>query len=98
MKLPVFENYGQYSSDNYGMHTLKFIVNGNSFYYSYKTLIAFHTSKTGLVIRENEWKQTTGKHLNWIDSDKKKRVSGDEFQRIYDVTFSNVQSVRNNNA
>lgn len=49
-------------------------------YFSYKTIIAFQAAGK-LVIRENEWSVTTGKHLNWIDSDKKKRISTPEFEK-----------------
>lgn len=51
-------------------------------YYSYETLIAFE--KNGkLTIRQNAWKTTTGKHLNYIDDDKSKRVDKDTFEREY---------------
>ena len=79
---PSFNCYANYSSDNYGLHALVFHIGGNSFYFSYETLIAF-TTPDGLVIRKNEWGPTTGKHLNAIDEDKKKRVSADIFWEAY---------------
>ena len=78
--LPRFRNYGDYSSDNYGSHCLEFTIGGLSVYFSYKTPIAFFRPRIGLVIRENDWGSTTGKHLNWIDDDKTKRISGIEFE------------------
>ena len=37
-----YGNYGNYSSNNYGVHSLYFKdVKGNTFYFSYDTLIAF---------------------------------------------------------
>ena len=54
---------------------------GNLFYFSYITLVAFRTLKTGLVCLENSWSTTTGKHLNWIEPDKKARVDYEEFNR-----------------
>jgi len=53
----------------------------------------FSTSRTGLVCRKNEWGTTTGKHLNWIQPDKKKRVTGKEFDRIYSETFPEEKKV-----
>ena len=35
----------------------------------------------------NNWRTTTGKHLNWIQPDKKKRVTKEEFDRIFAETF-----------
>lgn len=36
-------------------------------FFSYETVIAFHHTNTGLVVCENVWGVTTGKHLNAID-------------------------------
>ena len=75
-----FETYGNYSSNNYGVNALVFTdVNKVDYYFSYKTLVAFDHKSTGLVIRENIWGNTTGKHLNWIDDDKSKRVNENTF-------------------
>ena len=83
-----FESYGNYSNSNYGAHCLVFTdALGNNFYFSYKTLVAFSGPKTGLVCITNYWGPTTGKHLNWIERDKKKRVNQDEFDKIYKKTF-----------
>ena len=36
------------------------------------------------VVHQNDWSNTTGKHLNWIDGgDKSSRVSADEFHRLW---------------
>lgn len=56
---------------------------GITVYFSYKTPVAFETAKTGLVCRVNDWSTTTGKHLNAIQPDKSKRVSGQEFERLF---------------
>lgn len=85
--LPEFTCYGDYSS-NYGIHALKFTTpNNDEFYYSYQTLVAFSTERSGLVCRKNVWKTTTGKHLNAIQPNKAKRVSKEEFERLYILTF-----------
>ena len=40
---------------------------GFTYFYSYNTLVAFEHTLSGLVVRENVWRATTGKHLNAID-------------------------------
>ena len=81
-------NYGQYSNDNYGTHTLGFTDSqGNDFYFSYNTLVAF-TYKGNLYVHANDWGNTTGKHLNWIDGgDKKARLSHEDFCKKYTECF-----------
>ena len=75
-----FESYGNYSSNNYGVNALVFTdINRIKYYFSYETLVAFEHPTSELVIRENIWGNTTGKHLNWIDRDKSKRVNTETF-------------------
>ena len=82
-----FKNYGNYSSDNYGKHSLVFTdTNNNDFYFSYNTLIAFRSDK-GFFVRQNDWSTTTGKHLNWIKKDKKERLTSEQFKAIYKESF-----------
>jgi hypothetical protein len=53
-------------------------------WFSYRTMIAFHVDGHSRVVRENDWGPTTGKHLKSIDGgDKKSRVSGEEFERLW---------------
>jgi len=88
-----FENYGRYSSDNYGSHSLKFTdANNKQYWFSYDTLIAFYApDKSGLwstYVIQNQWSTTTGKHLNWIDSgNKKERLTPEEFENKYVECF-----------
>ena len=50
-------------------------------YFSYETIVAFRAPDTGLVVSENIWSPTTGKHLNWLDDgDKKGRTPHNEFE------------------
>jgi hypothetical protein len=51
--------------------------------FSYTTIIAFQYGwgADAWVVRENEWSNTTGKHLNWVNEDKSIRVDGEEFKR-----------------
>ena len=51
-------------------------------YFSYSTPVAFRLDGN-LVIRQNDWSTTTGKHLNAIDSDKKIRIDSDKFEILY---------------
>ena len=87
--LPTFETYGDYSSDNYGAHALVFTMPcGGLIYFSYKTPVAF--VKNGpVVVRQNDWGPTTGKHLNTIDGgNKKARVPGDQFEKMLQEAFT----------
>lgn len=78
--LPKISSYGEYSSDNYGAHSLLVSFENFDLYFSYKTIIAFkHKGK--LIVRQNDWHTTTGKHLNWIDGgNKKDRLSSTVFE------------------
>lgn len=92
MKLPSFETYGNYSGSNYGAHALLFTdAQGSRFWFSYKTLVAFHGPIGGRTVRQNDWGPTTGKHLNAIDGgDKKSRKSAELFERAFQQTFGHT--------
>lgn len=87
MKLPSIESYGNYSSDNYGAHSLRVDFGPVAVWFSYKTPVAFHVDGKSRVVRHNSWGPTTGKHLNAIDGGdpaaKRARVSGEEFERLW---------------
>ena len=82
MNIPKFASYGEYSSNNYGVNALVFTdERGHDYYFSYRTLVAFRGPQ-GLIVRENVWGPTTGKHLNWIDGGAKNdRYSKSAFNR-----------------
>lgn len=65
-------NMNQNSSKNFNMVS----VGNVDLYFSYETVVAFRAPKYNLVVVENSWGPTTGKHLNWIDggTDKDKRL------------------------
>ena len=89
--LPSFNTYGNYSSNNYGAHALVFTdAQGNRFWFSYKTLIAFDGPQGSVVLR-NYWSTTTGKHLNAIDGGgkhaKAERVTQDVFKEAFAKQF-----------
>lgn len=71
-------NYGDYSSDNYGAHTLCFETPTGQYWFSYETLVAFRIDGEFHIIK-NYWNTTTGKHLNWIDRDKSIREEEETF-------------------
>ena len=56
--------------------------------FSYETIIAFQYGwgADNWVVRENDWSNTTGKHLNWVDGGEnhKARLPADEFKRALD--------------
>ena len=80
MFTPKFYNYGNYSSDNYGVHSLCFSdAQGNRYWYSYDTLVAFCV-KGEFHIVKNYWGTTTGKHLNWSDENKSIREDRETFE------------------
>ena len=87
-ELPRIRNYGQYSSDNYGAHTLYVEVGPLTVWFSYTTPVAFRAPGTPTIVRQNEWGPTTGKHLKWIDGQSSKtgkdRVSGEQFQALWE--------------
>lgn len=80
--LPRISSYGDYGA-NYGMNALEVAYDRLTLYFSYKTLVAFYTPQSGLVVHQNYWSRTTGKHLNCIDSDKSRRVSAETFERLW---------------
>lgn len=86
MNTPTHDTYGRYSSDNYGAHCLVFTdAAGVTCWFSYKTLVAFRKPGGSLVVRQNDWGPTTGKHLNWIDGgDKASRVNSRRFGELLD--------------
>ena len=74
-------NYGHYSSRNYGYHTLAIDIGVVEIWFSYDTVVAFRSPKTGFHITQNCWGPTTGKHLNWINEDKSIREDGETFDK-----------------
>ncbi len=64
------------------------LPNGLRVWYSYKTPVAFLPPGLGtgsVIVRENDWAQTTGKHINAIDGGsreaKKARICGADFEQ-----------------
>jgi len=89
--LPSISSYGQYSSNNYGVNTLVVSTAAIDLYYSYKTIVAYRTIKDGLIVCENVWGTTTGKHLNWINPVHNTRLSYDTFQGKLATTLKELR-------
>ncbi len=51
--------------------------------FSYNTIIGV-TAKNSYawILRENEWGPTTGKHLNFLNEDKRTRLPSDQFEEL----------------
>ena len=89
MKKVNFFNYGNYSNDNYGVNSLCFTDERGLYWFSYKTLVAFKINGEFHIIK-NYWGTTTGKHLNWINSDKSIREDYETFNNNYEKLTSEV--------
>lgn len=75
-------------SPNYGLNSLRFWDSeGNCFWFSYKTLVAFKPRFGNVVCQQNLWGTTTGGHLNAIEPNKKARVDAETFERLYAEAF-----------
>ena len=58
-------------------------LNSYSIAFSYETAIGFREDNHLWVVRENDWSNTTGKHLNYLDGGiehKRYRIAGSEFE------------------
>lgn len=62
-----------------GPHFHKVRIGNTLLWFSYETCVAFH-GEDGMVISENVWSKTTGKHLNYLSTDQSVRVPHTEFE------------------
>jgi hypothetical protein len=58
-----------------------------SIWFSYETPIAYSDDYGNLYVSNNEWSSTTGKHLNYIESDKSKRIPHNLLISIINSSF-----------
>lgn len=84
-----YYNYGNYSSDNYGAHSLCFVTPTGKYWFSYDTLVAFNINSEFHIIK-NYWGTTTGKHLNWIDDDHSIREDRETFDNNFNRLVENL--------
>lgn len=61
-------------------------------YFSYRTCVAFRDPATGrLLVCENDWGPTTGRHLNELDDDdRENRLPHSEFVQALDAFLDSV--------
>jgi hypothetical protein len=84
-RLPDVECYGNFKNSNYGINTLKLTTGPIRVWFSYTTPVAFKVAGLPIVISQNVYSRTTGKHINWIDGGRNlPRVSREEFHRLWD--------------
>jgi hypothetical protein len=83
MMLPT---WSVYCSNTTSTNALCFDLGRLTVWFSYKTPVAFRPNvgpRQPLLVRENDWGSTTGKHLNAIDGgDKKSRIPGEKFEEL----------------
>jgi len=94
-QLPEIDGYCY--EGNYGVHALRVDIGPLTVWFSYKTPVAFRVDGHDKVVRQNDWRQTTGKHINAIQGvaglardqqhrvreAKNKRVTSEEFERLW---------------
>lgn len=60
---------------------------GRELFFSYETLIAF-SIENNTIVSENVWTRTTGKHINWIKTNRNAtQVSNGEFLDSTNILF-----------
>lgn len=79
-RVSISSYYGNSSSAQNNAKSIE--IGAHIFYFSYKTVIAFWAPDQGLVVRQNNWGPTTGKHLNAVNADKSRRIPGEEFEKL----------------
>lgn len=89
-KAVYWNNYGEYSSDNYGAHSLCFEDHVGKYWFSYNTMVAFRIGGEFHILK-NYWSTTTGKHLNWIHPDKSIREDQETFDANYNRLTQGVK-------
>jgi len=72
-----------YSRGHDYVNATKVNIGKITLWFSYDDLVAFQVDDKPLVIRENDWGTTTGKHLNAICHDKSRRISAAEFEAAF---------------
>lgn len=83
-ELPAICNYGLLGTGKGSANTIRVHVGTLTVWFSYQTPVAFMVLGSPKVVRQNDWAQTTGKHLNWIDGgDKESRVDSATFERLW---------------
>ena len=77
--VPVIASYGKTEDSK----TIVLTIGTTRIWYSYRTAIAFQIGDAPIVVHENIWGKTTGKHLNLINADKSIRVNNATFISLW---------------
>jgi len=86
--------YGDYTNKSYAKHRSRWTRDGLiTLYYSYTTIVAF-SDGNGLHVCQNVWSSTTGKHLNWLSTNKKSRLPLKTFQELLDKAHERNEKLR----
>ncbi len=89
MRLPTFEVY---CTNTTGQNALRFDMESLTVWFSYRMPVAFARPRGVLVVRENIWGPTTGKHLNAIDGGSREarraRVSEEAFTTMLGLALA----------
>lgn len=90
MKLPTFHPYCE---DTTAVNALLFDLGPIRVWYSYRTPVAFQDGNGPIIVRQNDWGPTTGKHLNAIDGgNKADRISGGEFELSLQMVLEAIEA------
>jgi hypothetical protein len=85
--LPSITTYGHTNATN----AMRVDIGEDTIWFSYRTPIAFQVGWNGVVVRQNDWGSTTGRHLNAIDGGdpdaKRRRLPGPEFEHQIQAMF-----------
>ncbi|MFA6694989.1 MAG: hypothetical protein WCR85_00030 [Sphaerochaeta sp.] len=57
-------------------------VDNLEIYFSYETPIAFRNEEGTMIVSENVWGSTTGRHIAALGVDKKDRIPSEEFDAL----------------
>lgn len=85
-----FENLGTVNKNQ-----VRVDANGKSYflYFSYQTLVGIEWGWGCKYVIQNYWSVTTGKLLNQLEPDKKKRLNSDDFNAKVNQMFLEINKV-----
>lgn len=72
----------------------KFSLGNLDIYFSYNTAVAFEDSQANLVISQNKWSPTTGKHLSIINKDVSDRIPYEQFTKELEKAIAKEMKIK----
>lgn len=73
---------------------IKFSLGNLDIYFSYSTAVAFEDSQANLVISQNKWSTTTGKHLSYISKDVSDRIPYEQFTKELEKAIAKEMKIK----